>query len=165
MKIETYSILNAEEFLIVKKAALYKELRNFIESLDAEKFRTKVSKEKSKSKKDKNLYAPKDINQAFKDGLSKIGWQTKNTKFDFVKDKVSLEVQLGKYAYIAHDITFKHSLSYISKDIDVGIEIIPGELLSKGMSSGVDSFPRSKKILEQLRGVICCPILLLGIDP
>lgn len=47
MKIaEVYSHLNGKEFLLVHKPELYKEIENVIESVDAEKCRTKVSKER-----------------------------------------------------------------------------------------------------------------------
>jgi len=49
MKIaQKYSHLNGEEYLIVHHKNLYKEIIRTIESIDASKFITKVSKEKTK---------------------------------------------------------------------------------------------------------------------
>ncbi len=148
---------------ILKKKKIFNELKEFILSLDAERFKSKESKEKHKM--GRLLYSPKDINNAFKNGLSEINWERGKHNFDFLQDKVSLEIQLGKYAFIAHDITFKHSLAFINQKIDVGIEVLPDELLGKNMSSGVDSLPRAVNIIKQLRGIICVPILLIGINP
>jgi len=47
MKIaQKYSHLNGEEYLIVHHKKLYKEIKDVISSIDAEKFKTKISKEK-----------------------------------------------------------------------------------------------------------------------
>ena len=34
---------------------------------------------------------------------------------DFVKDRVAVEVQFGKYAFVAHDLFVKHSASTYPK--------------------------------------------------
>lgn len=38
---------------------------------------------------------------------------------DFVKDRVAVEVQFGKYAFVAHDLFVKHLSFYASDVIDV----------------------------------------------
>ncbi len=40
---------------------------------------------------------------------------------DFVKNRVAVEVQFGKYAFVAHDLFVKHLSFYVSDVIDVGI--------------------------------------------
>lgn len=45
--IEIYSHLYGEEFLIARKPELYNEIKNVIYSLDATKFKTKISEEKT----------------------------------------------------------------------------------------------------------------------
>ena len=44
---------------------------------------------------------------------------------DFVKSRIGVEVQFGKYAFVAHDIFVKHMSFFVSDAIDVGIEILP----------------------------------------
>ncbi|MDA8170557.1 MAG: hypothetical protein M0Z48_01860 [Nitrospiraceae bacterium] len=44
--VETYSHLNGLEFLLVHKPELWEEIQRVIKSVDAEKCRTKISKEK-----------------------------------------------------------------------------------------------------------------------
>jgi len=41
---------------------------------------------------------------------------------DFVKDRVAIEVQFGKYAFVAYDLFVKHLAFYVRDHIDVGIE-------------------------------------------
>jgi len=43
---------------------------------------------------------------------------------DFVKNRVALEVQFGKYAFVAYDLFVKHLAFYVQDEIDVGIEIL-----------------------------------------
>lgn len=44
---------------------------------------------------------------------------------DFVKERVAIEVQFGKYSFVAYDLFVKHIAFYIGDKIDVGIEILP----------------------------------------
>ena len=41
---------------------------------------------------------------------------------DFVKDRVAVEVQLGKYSFVAYDLFVKHMAFFIGNVIDVGIK-------------------------------------------
>lgn len=56
---------------------------------------------------------------------------------DFVKDRVAIEVQFGKYAFVAYDLFVKHLAFYVGDHIDVGIEILPMKSLQRQMSSGI----------------------------
>ena len=40
---------------------------------------------------------------------------------DFVKDRVAVEVQFGKYSFVAYDLFVKHLAFYVGDRIDVGI--------------------------------------------
>jgi hypothetical protein len=42
---------------------------------------------------------------------------------DFIKDRVAVEVQFGKYSFVAYDLFVKHLAFYIGDRIDVGVEI------------------------------------------
>ena len=85
---------------------------------------------------------------------------------DFVKDRVAIEVQFGKYAFVAHDLFVKHLSFYISEIIDVGVEILPMKELEKEMSSGVPYYERDLlNIIRQGRGVPSVPLVLVGIAP
>ncbi len=85
---------------------------------------------------------------------------------DFVKERVAVEVQFGKYAFVAHDLFVKHLSFYVSDIIDVGIEILPMEDLEKEMSSGVPYYERDLlNVLRQGRGVPAVPLVLIGVLP
>ena len=85
---------------------------------------------------------------------------------DFVKDRVAVEVQFGKYAFVAHDLFVKHLSFYVSDIIDVGIEILPMKELEREMSSGVPYYERDLlNVLRQGRGVPAVPLVLMGIAP
>jgi len=53
---------------------------------------------------------------------------------DFVKDRVAVEVQLGKYAFVAYDLFVKHLAFYVGDHIDVGVEILAMKCLQSQMS-------------------------------
>lgn len=85
---------------------------------------------------------------------------------DFVKERVAVEVQLGKYSFVAHDLYVKHFAFYTNGEIDVGIEIIPMKALERQMSSGVPYYERDLfNLLRQGRGVPAVPLVLVGIAP
>lgn len=85
---------------------------------------------------------------------------------DFVKERVAVEVQFGKYAFVAHDLFVKHLSFYVSDIIDVGIEILPMKDLEREMSSGVPYYERDLlNVLRQGRGVPAVPLVLVGIEP
>ena len=85
---------------------------------------------------------------------------------DFVKDRIAVEVQFGKYAFVAHDLFVKHLSFYVSDIIDVGIEILPMKDLEREMSSGVPYYERDLlNVLRQGRGVPAVPLVLIGVTP
>jgi hypothetical protein len=199
---ETYSHLNGLEFLLVHKPALWQEIQAVIAEVDANKCRTKVSKEKTKQ--GKLLLSPVDMNAEFNRLLRKESWGesrvsywvTKSEKLirktltmseeeqkleieaagekpifsynqtDFVKDRVAVEVQFGKYAFVAYDLFVKHLAFYVSDRIDVGIEILPMKSLQSQMSSGVAYYEGELyNVVRQGRGVPAVPLVLIGIEP
>ncbi len=85
---------------------------------------------------------------------------------DFVKDRVAIEVQFGKYAFVAYDLFVKHLAFYVGDQIDVGIEILPMKTLQQQMSSGVPYFEGEfYNVMRQGRGVPAVPLVLIGIEP
>jgi len=199
--VQQYSHLNGLEFLLVHKPQLWKEIEIVIRNVDAEKCKTKVSKEKGM--KGKLLYSPIQMNLEFKRLLRKVAWQesrvsywvTKNEKLirktltlppedqkkeiedtgeqpifsynqtDFVKDRVAVEVQFGKYAFVAYDLFVKHLAFYVGDHIDVGVEVLPMKSLQKHMSSGVPYFEGEfYNVIRQGRGVPAVPLIIVGID-
>lgn len=84
---------------------------------------------------------------------------------DFVKDRVAVEVQFGKYSFVAYDLFVKHLAFYVGDQIDVGIEILPMKSLQSQMSSGVAYYEGELyNVVRQGRGVPAVPLVLVGIE-
>jgi len=84
---------------------------------------------------------------------------------DFVKDRVAVEVQFGKYAFVAYDLFVKHLAFYVGDHIDVGVEILPMKSLQSHMSSGVAYYEGEfYNVVRQGRGVPAVPLILIGIE-
>lgn len=200
---QKYSHLNGEEYLIVHHKNLYKEITQVIDSIDAEKFRTKISKEKRK--KGNSLLSPIDLNEEFYSEFNKRSWAESRYNYyitlnrelmdksvlmsakeqkdfliangekepiysynqtDFVKDKIAVEVQFGKYAFVAFDLFVKHMLFYSGGVINLGIEILPTKKMQTQMSSGVAYFEGEVyNVMRQGRNSPPVPLLILGIEP
>lgn len=84
---------------------------------------------------------------------------------DFVKDRVAIEVQFGKYSFVAYDLFVKHLAFYVGDQIDVGIEILPMKSMQSQMSSGVGYYEGELyNVVRNGRGVPAVPLVILGID-
>ena len=200
--VEKYSHLNGLEFLLVHKPELWQEIESVIYSIDAEKCKTKISKEKTKS--GTLLYSPIDMNAIFKEKLYELKWEESRVSYwvtkderlirktiamhpdmqkqeiekqnetaifsynqtDFVKNRVAIEVQFGKYSFVAYDLFVKHLAFYVGDKIDVGIEILPMKSLQSEMSSGVSYYEGELyNVVRQGRGVPAVPLIIIGIEP
>lgn len=197
-----HSHLNGEEWLLVHEKDTYRELLDVIKAIDAEKCRTKVSKEKQM--KGRLLFSPKDLNAEFDSRLSSLGWESKRYSYyiahdydqtevminlsleeqkqylldqgaevilsynqtDHVKDTIAIEVQFGKYAFVAYDLFVKHLLFYTGRIINVGIEILPTKAMQRQMSSGIAYYEGEVyNILRHGRTNPPVPLLLIGVEP
>lgn len=85
---------------------------------------------------------------------------------DFIKNKIAVEVQLGKYFAVTYDIFVKHLSFYTGQIIDVGIEIVPMKSMQAGMSSGPPWFEKEvHNVLRHGRTNPPVPLLIIGIEP
>ena len=109
--------------------------------------------------RDKNIQKQEIINRGF------TPFQTYN-QVDFVKDRVAIEVQFGKYFSVQYDLHVKHTFFYGRGDIDVGIEIIPMHSLMSQMSSGIAWYENElTNIVREGRSNPSVPIVLIGVEP
>ena len=83
-----------------------------------------------------------------------------------MKNKVAVEVQFGKYAFMAYDMFSKMPIFYKQGLIDCGVEIVPMQTMMKEMSTGVSSYQQILCDFD-LRGVadIDIPTVVIGIEP
>jgi len=145
-----YSHLGGLEILSVRYPDIEKEIDEIMKAVKVPT-KTKISEEKTKQ--GLMLYSPKEMNRKFKEEFEKRGFKElkdpysidaydKRTtirafkQIDFVKDKVLVEVQFGKYAFMFYDLA-KFQYFYNKEKADVGVEIVPSYYLHKDMSTGV----------------------------
>ncbi len=110
------------------------------------------------------LFSPDEQKRRIKE-LEKEALQTHN-QTDFVKERVAVEVQFGKYAFVAHDLFVKHMSFYVGDVIDVGIEILPMKSMQRGMSTGITYYEKDLfNVIRQGRGIPAVPLVLIGVVP
>src|SRR5580658_4880157 len=128
-----YSHLNGHEWLLVHQRKIWAEIEEIVSKVDANRFKTKISKEKGM--RGKHLFAPIELNKRFSAEFNGAGWHESRTNYwvtddyklirktlllpaveqkkeieeaghrpifsynqtDFVKNRVAVEIQLGKY--------------------------------------------------------------------
>lgn len=89
-----------------------------------------------------------------------------NNQVDFVKDRVAIEVQFGKYFSVAYDLHVKHTFFFLRNDIDVGIEIIPTRAMCRKMDTGVAWFENEvANVVREGRSNPTVPLVIIGIEP
>lgn len=89
-----------------------------------------------------------------------------NNQVDFVKNRVALEVQFGKYFSVAYDLHVKHTFFFLRNDIDVGIEIVPTRAMCLKMDSGVAWYENElANVIREGRSNPTVPIVMIGIEP
>jgi len=173
-----YSHLGGSEILKVRYPNHEKEVYEIIAQTTAN--RTKISKEKTM--KGRKLYSPKDMNRQFERLFTQRGYrELKDTytitlpdsevripgafkQIDFVKDKVLVEVQFGKYAFMFYDMA-KFQYFFNENKADVGVEIVPCHALHKNMSTGVSYGEQLVYDIERLkRHFPAVPVKVILID-
>lgn len=166
---------------------LFKEVVKAVATVNADSHKTKSSKEKTMP--GRMFFNPKSMNRAFESFFLALGWEKKKAlsvysteyyiegykpsgtargafrEMDFVKEKLGLEVQFGKYAFMVYNVCAKMTIFHKLGLIDTGIEIVPVKGFADHMSTGVSYFEQFVWDLEQ-RGIadIDIPVLILGID-
>ncbi|MEZ4659137.1 MAG: BglII/BstYI family type II restriction endonuclease [Caldilineaceae bacterium] len=85
-------------------------------------------------------------------------------QIDFVKDKVLIEVQFGKDAFMFYDMA-KLQYFFNENKADVGIEILPYHALQKQLLNGVSDDDQLVYHIEQLkRHFPVVPVKLIFVD-
>lgn len=153
------------------------QIKSVIHAIDAHLYKTKESTEKTMM--GKKLFAPMELNKAFKREFSKTEhgqWtnhkvlcdytygeytsdyiKSANSRgqpfrdMDFVKPnkKLGVEVQFGKYAFMVYNVCAKMTIFSNMGVIDTGIEIVPVKHFADEMSTGVSYFEQFAWDLEK----------------
>lgn len=128
-----YSHLNGHEYLLVHRRQLWDEVGRVIANVGI------LFWVAPDEKLLRGIYdLPEDAQKSRIEEAGHVPIMSYN-QTDFVKDRVAVEVQFGKYAFVAHDLFVKHLSFYVSEIIDVGIEILPMKELEREMSFGKDA--------------------------
>ncbi len=174
-----YSIQNTHPYLLQK-------IKDIIAGVDALSYKIKESKELTMP--GKKLYSPTDLNRVFAQGFGFKGWAKKRVtchystdyylpgysrkqmrpayrEIDFLKERLGVEIQFGKYASMVYNVCAKMTIFRNLGYIDAGIEVVPVKSFADEMSIGVSYFEQFVWDLET-RGVadIDIPVLIFGID-
>ncbi|HUM72087.1 MAG TPA: BglII/BstYI family type II restriction endonuclease, partial [Chloroflexota bacterium] len=152
-----YSFNGGLEAIQARYSQELAEIQMVIQLVDATHHKTKSSLEKTMP--GKLLYKPGSLNHAFKRTFAELNWQTHRIRcdypgdfytsdyvptssvrgafreIDFVKNKVGVEVQFGKYAFMVYNVCAKMTIFHNEGIIDAGVEIVPLKELANEMST------------------------------
>jgi hypothetical protein len=178
-KVFEYSHLGGAEILQVRYPEVDREIDNTISQLRHFQ-KTKISKEKTMP--GELFYSPKEINAGFRRAFTRLGYrELKDTytialenypqriegafkQIDFVKKRVLVEVQFGKYAFMFYDMA-KFQYFFNENKADVGVEIVPCHAMHKQMSTGVSYGEQLIYDIERLkRHFPAVPVKIILID-
>jgi hypothetical protein len=182
-----YSFNNGATAIAKRWLAELDEIYNTIAAVDARKCTTKISREKTMP--GRRLHDPKALNREFKAAFALREWASCRVKcnypqqyyrpgfkehatsrgafreMDFVKNRLGVEVQFGKYAFMVYNVCAKMTIFHKLGHIDAGVEVVPVKHFADRMSTGVSYFEQFVWDLET-RGVsnIDIPVLIIGVD-
>jgi len=173
-----YSHLGGSEIMKVRYPECEHEIYDIISRIRAAK--TKTSEEKTMP--GKLLYSPGDMNRQFHEEFGARGYHELRDRYtitmpnsevsipgafkqvDFVKGKVLVEVQFGKYAFMFYDMA-KFQYFFNENKADVGVEIVPCHRLQSEMSTGVSYGEQLVYDIERLkRHFPAVPVKVMLID-
>ncbi len=178
-----YSHKSGLEYIEKNHPDELKEIYMAIGSLDIDSALSKKSAEKSKPPL---IFSPVDMNNQIKYYCSNRGWtelapETKKgfreprvyleegrefREMDGIKNKVGLEIQFGKYAFMGYDIFSKMPIFHNRGLIDCGIELVVMHSMIPNMSTGVSSFNQiTMDMRARGEADIDLPTLILGFEP
>jgi len=161
MKIAKFhSHLNGREWILVHQPALWQEIEQVVERVDAHGCMTKVSKEKTM--KGKLLYSPTELNKCFKAELQKSGWGEGRTDCWVSRDFSGVAIQTcftQRETDLLQGIN-EHLGAFTAGTLEVGIEVLAmRSLTNRGISyeDGINMLERSGRNDPRV------PMLLVGI--
>ena len=131
--------------------------------------------------KNLDILSRPNFNKILEAAFKARGWQSQPpvfgsdddayARFDFLKDRVGVEVQFGHSSFIGIDLLKFQVASYSNLDsIDFGVYITTTQafqkhLMDKGLKwSGSLTYEKVIKYLPHIRSAIQVPIYVIGID-
>ena len=144
LRIESlYSHLSGHEWILHHRPHVWKDIEGAIKSVDASKYRTKVSKEKKR--KGTMLYSPDELNKAVKASLGESGWKPQYAPFWTTDDEELIRKSLTMQADAQKDFITKagkdpirsyNQTDFVKDDVHVEVQLgkysfIPYDLFVK----------------------------------
>lgn len=181
-----YSFKQGRKIIEATHPLLLTEVEEVVSLVASASHKTKSSREKTMP--GRMLYNPTQLNKTFKKHFYARQWITVRVpceyptqyyrkgyrpkavnrgafrEMDFVKERLGVEVQFGKYAFMVYNVCAKMTIFRHLDIIEAGIEIVPVKDFADEMSTGVSYFEQFVWDLER-RGVadIDIPVLVYGI--
>jgi hypothetical protein len=174
-----YSHLGGSEILATRFPGQLKDIYEVVAGLTNVP-RSKISREKTKP--GRALYSPIWMNDEFKKRFRAKGFTELRDYYtitipnsdvqiegaykqvDFVRDKILVEVQFGKYAFMFYDMA-KFQYFFNENKAEVAVEIVPTHALHRHMSSGVSYGEQLVYDIERLRRTFpAVPVKIMLID-
>ncbi|HEX77994.1 MAG TPA: BstYI [Dehalococcoidia bacterium] len=178
-KVYEYSHLGGMHILRLDYPAIEREIDDVISRVQVTR-KTKISREKTMP--GRLLYSPTELNRNFTAEFRARGFKELRDTFtisiprypaqikgafkqiDFVKDRVLVEVQFGKYAFMFYDMA-KFQYFFNENKADVGVEIVPCHGMHTQMSTGVSYGEQLVYDIERLkRNFPAVPVKVILID-
>lgn len=150
----------------------YTDLCNVIEQVQPQRIKPSLEKTRMGEK----LISPQSILRQFTNQFRNKGWSEKRINFgdsaksgyseiDVVKEKIGLELSLGKFAFTESDLFVKFPIFMQAKIIDFAIIVTPVASLSREMVSGVGSFEMVQRRLKEISPLLPkYPFFIVGIS-
>ena len=164
------------------------EIITAIYAVNAADYRIQLSKEKTME--GRVLYSSTALHKAFRSAFAVLGWKNIRVQpddsvqyyiggylppatkrrairdMDFVKNRLVVQVQFGRYFFMLENIAAKLAVFKNLGIIDAGVEIMPVQKFATEMTSGMSYFEQLMSDLENGgRSYIDIPILIVGIAP
>ena len=168
---ETHSHLFGKEILDSKYPHIVGEILEILATTSIME-PSKVSKEKGR--RGQVVYAGPDFNKPLGREFKQRGWAARKVFYqnqkryyidvDFYKERIGLEIQMGKYAFVLHDL-YKFQYLFGLDQLDVGVEIVPAASLQRRMYSGPATFESvMTAVCSHARNEPPIPLWFIGID-
>src|SRR5438874_2323895 len=127
-----YSFKGGKEIVESKYASELREVKQVLALVDSQEHKTKASREKTKS--GRTLYSPSSLNKAFEREFKQRDLHTHRVKcdysveyytesytssrpsttayreIDFIKNRLGVEVQFGKYSFMVYNVCAKMTI-------------------------------------------------------
>ncbi len=178
-KVYEYSHLGGSEILQVRYPSINREIDEVVAGIVKLE---KLKRSKEKTKRGVMLYSPEDLNHRLERAFHQRGFrEIRDTytitlpnyrvsipgafkQIDFVKERVLVEAQFGKYAFMFYDMA-KFQYFFNENKADVGVEIVPCHAMHKQMSTGVSYGEQLVYDIERLkRHFPAVPVKVILVD-